>query len=130
MEVADLFQKHIANYFRWRSNRHFAEYAHLRHEISSDLVAAVPSYGAALLQVHRLCEELLQLNLLPLGQELVNTFTPCDFVSETSKMCKYLLTNILFYRYFFSKCYQLGQFENIVNYLSIQGEKVFARFFR
>ena len=76
--IAHLFQKQILNYFRWRSNRHFAEYAHLRHEISSDLIAAVPSYGAALLQVHRLCEELLQLNLLPVGQELVDTFITCQ----------------------------------------------------
>ena len=94
MAIAHLFQKQILNYFRWRSNRHFAEYAHLRHEISSDLIAAVPSYGAALLQVHRLCEELLQLNLLPVGQELVNTFITCHFVSKISKMYKYLLTNL------------------------------------
>ena len=30
----------------------------------------------------------------------------------------------------YSKCYQFGQFENAVNYLSIQAEKVLARFFR
>ncbi len=41
-----------------------------------------------------------------------------------------LINNTSIFWYFYSKCYQLGQFENVVHYLSLQAEKVLIRFYR
>ena len=53
------------------------------------------------------------------------------------KLYVFLNTKIMFYESkmnFFSvissKCYQLGEFENAVNYMNIQAEKILERFFR
>ena len=46
----------------------YAQYASCRHEIASTLIAAMPSYGAALLQVSRFCQEILNLRILPVNK--------------------------------------------------------------
>ena len=82
---------------RWRANCHFADFARIRHNVSENLLQCVPSFGAALLQVYKLCHELLHLRLLPLDEE---------------------------------KCFHLHEFENGINYMNKQAEKVMERFFR
>ena len=52
---------------RWRANVHYAQYASIRRQISVNLLQAMPCYGAALLQVSRLCQEILSLQLLPVN---------------------------------------------------------------
>ncbi|KAK2146293.1 hypothetical protein LSH36_618g01067, partial [Paralvinella palmiformis] len=60
-------------FVKWRANVHFKEYSTIRHQMSEGLLQAIPSFGAALLHISKLCQELLNL-----------TFLPTDTVSKDS----------------------------------------------
>jgi len=36
----------------------------------------------------------------------------------------------MFFHILYSKCYELGEFKNVVNYMNMQAEKILERFFR
>ena len=44
---------------------HFKEFSTYRQQITAGLLQSVPSFGAALLHVSKLCQELLNLTFLP-----------------------------------------------------------------
>lgn len=48
---------------RWRTNIHFEQFACLFRAIRSNLIQAIPLFGAALLQINQLCDELHLLTL-------------------------------------------------------------------
>jgi len=53
---------------RWRANVKYAQYASQRHQVAFTLIAAVPCYGAGLLQISRFCQEILNLRILPVSK--------------------------------------------------------------
>ncbi|XP_038044677.1 dynein heavy chain domain-containing protein 1-like [Patiria miniata] len=64
-------------FHRWRSNKKFLEYSSIRRRIQQSLLPAVPLFGAALLQVSKLLQELSTVKLLPLEQD--RCFTLAEF---------------------------------------------------
>jgi len=53
-------------WYRWRLNMKYAQYARRRHHVKVTLISAVPCYGASILQLSRFCQEILNLQLLPI----------------------------------------------------------------
>ncbi|XP_022079964.1 dynein heavy chain domain-containing protein 1-like [Acanthaster planci] len=64
-------------FHRWLSNKKFLEYSKIRHHVQQSLLLAVPVFGAALLQVSKLLQELSTVKLLPLEQD--HCFTLAEF---------------------------------------------------
>ena len=46
----------------------YAQYASQRRQVAFTLISAVPCYGAGLLQVSRFCQEILNLQILPVSK--------------------------------------------------------------
>ncbi|KAJ8313858.1 hypothetical protein KUTeg_008419 [Tegillarca granosa] len=84
-------------FYKWRYNKLYLDYSRKREAMGANLLQAVPSFGAALLQIYRLLKELITVKFLPFDTD---------------------------------KCYQLSEFENLVNYKNMQGEKILEKFFR
>ncbi|XP_070566099.1 dynein heavy chain domain-containing protein 1-like isoform X2 [Ptychodera flava] len=62
---------------RWKANMFFNEYCRIRHHIDNTLIGNVPSFGAALLQISKLLQELGTIQFLPL--ELTQCYTLAQF---------------------------------------------------
>ncbi|CAL1542051.1 unnamed protein product [Lymnaea stagnalis] len=84
-------------FHRWKTNHQFTEFQRRQRQVLSNLLSAMPPFGAALLQISHLLKELLTVPFLP---------------SEIDKT------------------YELGEFENSINYKNIQADQLLGRFFK
>ena len=55
--------------YRWHTNHKFNQYAKIREKIMEGLLLAVPSFGAVMLQISKLLNELITVRMLPLELE-------------------------------------------------------------
>ncbi|XP_072028282.1 dynein heavy chain domain-containing protein 1-like [Amphiura filiformis] len=74
-------------FIRWRANHKFNEYAMIREKVGVSLLLAVPSFGAAMLQISKLLQELITVRMLPL--ELDHCYTLAEFEHAAQNKRKY-----------------------------------------
>ncbi|XP_071803571.1 dynein heavy chain domain-containing protein 1-like isoform X3 [Asterias amurensis] len=84
---------------RWLSNKKLQEFCAIRHHIKKNLLQAVPLFGAGLLQVSKLLQELSTVRFIPLDQD--RCFTLAEF-EHTAKIKQRTGEGIL--EKFFSYC--------------------------
>ncbi|XP_077979356.1 dynein heavy chain domain-containing protein 1-like [Glandiceps talaboti] len=64
-------------FLRWKANMKFGDYCRIRNDLDNALIPNVPSFGAALLQISKLLQELGTIQFLPL--ELTQCYTLAQF---------------------------------------------------